>query len=138
MIAAQLLTNPGDGLLFEDPGPFIARHLFESLGRRLVHAPVDADGMDFEATVAKDRQIRLAFAMPSRHHPLGRTLSFPRRLRLLDWAKENEAWILEDDYDSEFRYTDRPLPSIRSVDGNGRVIYVGTFSKAQFPALRIG
>ena len=66
MIAAQLLTNPGDGLLFEDPGPFIARHLFESLGRRLVHAPVDAEGMDFEATVAKDRQIRLAFAMPSR------------------------------------------------------------------------
>ena len=87
MIAAQLLTNPGDGLLFEDPGPFIARHLFESLGRRLVHAPDDADGMDFEATVAKDRQIRLAFAMPSRHHPLGRTLSFPRRLRLLDGVR---------------------------------------------------
>ena len=105
MIAAQLLTNPGDGLLFEDPGPFIARHLFASLGRRLVHVPVDEEGMDFEAALAKDRQVRLAFVMPSRQHPLGRTLSLSRRLRLLDWARENEAWILEDDYDSEFRYT---------------------------------
>jgi len=138
MIAAQLLTNPGDGLLFEDPGPFIARHLFASLGRRLVHVPVDAEGMDFEAALAADRQVRLAFVMPSRQHPLGRTLSLARRLRLLDWARENEAWILEDDYDSEFRYTGRPLPSMRSIDGDGRVIYVGSFSKALFPALRIG
>jgi len=138
MIAAQLLTNPGDGLLFEDPGPFIARHLFASLGRRLVHVPVDEEGMDFEAALARDRQVRLAFVMPSRQHPLGRTLSLDRRLRLLDWARENEAWILEDDYDSEFRYNGRPLPSMRSIDRDRRVIYVGTFSKALFPALRIG
>ena len=84
MIAAQLLTNPGDGLLFEDPGPFIARHLFASLGRRLVHVPVDAEGMYFEAALVADRQVRLAFVMPSRQHPLGRTLSLAHRLRLLD------------------------------------------------------
>ena len=138
MIAVQLLTDPGDGLLFEDPGPFIARNLFESLGRRLVHVPVDDEGMDFEATVARARDVRLAFAMPSRQHPLGRTLSVPRRQGLLAWARANDAWIIEDDYDSEFRYTGRPLPSMRSIDGGGRTIYVGTFSKALFPALRIG
>lgn len=138
MIAALLLTDPGDGLLFEDPGPVIARNLFESLGRRLVHVPVDDDGMDFEDVIWRGGGERLAFAMPSRQHPLGRTMSLARRLRLLEWANANDAWIIEDDYDSEFRYTGRPLPSIRSIDGTGRVIYVGTFSKALFPALRVG
>ncbi|MFQ8432020.1 PLP-dependent aminotransferase family protein [Amaricoccus sp. W119] len=138
MIAAQLLTDPGDGLLFEDPGPFIARHLFQSLGRRLIHVPVDAEGMDFEAAVAASGDPRLAFVMPSRQHPLGRALSASRRQRLLDWARASDAWIIEDDYDSEFRYTGRPLPSMRGIDAAGRTIYVGTFSKALFPALRIG
>ncbi len=136
MIAVQLLADPGDGILFEDPGPFIARHLFDSLGRRLVHVPVDGDGMAFEPALAGEA--RLAFVMPSRQHPLGRTLSLPRRLALLEWARANDAWIIEDDYDSEFRYTGRPLPSMRSIDGGNRTIYVGTFSKALFPALRIG
>ena len=76
--------------------------------------------------------------MPSRQHPLGRTLSVPRRQGLLAWARATDAWIIEDDYDSEFRYTGRPLPSMRSIDGGGRTIYVGTFSKALFPALHIG
>lgn len=138
MVATLLLTDPGDRLLFEDPGPLIARNLFESLGRRLVHVPVDGEGMDFEPTVARGGGERLAFVMPSRQHPLGRTMSLARRLRLLDWANGNDAWILEDDYDSEFRYTGRPLPSIRSIDRTGRVVYVGTFSKALFPALRLG
>ncbi|NEY91564.1 MocR-like pyridoxine biosynthesis transcription factor PdxR [Tabrizicola oligotrophica] len=138
MIAALLLTEPGDGLLFEDPGPMIARNLFEALGRKLVHVPVDDDGMDFEDAIAHGGGERLAFVMPSRQHPLGRTMSLARRLRLLDWANSTDAWILEDDYDSEFRYTGRPLPSIRSIDRSGRVIYVGTFSKALFPALRLG
>lgn len=137
MIAAQLLTDPGDRLLFEDPGPYIVRHQFESLGRRLVHVPVDDEGMDFEATVAAS-DVRLAFVMPSRQHPLGRTLSVSRRQSLLAWARASDAWIIEDDYDSEFRYTGRPLPSMRSVDAGERTIYVGTFSKALFPALRVG
>lgn len=138
MIAALLLTDPGDGLLFEDPGPLIARNLFEALGRKLVPVPVDDEGMAFETVAAHDGGERLAFVMPSRQHPLGRTMSLARRLGLLEWANARDAWIVEDDYDSEFRYTGRPLPSIRSIDGTGRVIYVGTFSKALFPALRVG
>jgi GntR family transcriptional regulator/MocR family aminotransferase len=135
MIATLLLTDPGDGILFEDPGPLVARRLFESLGRRLMHVPVDEEGM---VIAAAEGAARLVFAMPSRQHSLGRTMSLVRRLQLLDWANAEEAWIIEDDYDSEFRYTGRPLPSIRSIDGSGRVIYVGIFGKALFPALRIG
>ncbi|MFV0408670.1 MAG: PLP-dependent aminotransferase family protein [Paracoccus sp. (in: a-proteobacteria)] len=138
MLAAQVLTDPGDPILFEDPGPFIARNLFLSLGRQLRTVPVDDDGMDFEAALAADPHIRMAFVMPSRSHPLGRTLSRVRRQKLLDWAEGHGGWIVEDDYDSEFRYTGRPLPSMHSIDRAGRVIYVGTFSKAMFPALRIG
>lgn len=138
MIAALILTDPGDRLLFEDPGPVIARNLFESLDRKIVSAPVDAEGMDFEHVVQGVARLRMAFTMPSRHHPLGKTLSLARRLRLMDWAQANDAWIIEDDYDSEFRYTGRPLPSMRSIDKSGRVLYVGTFSKALFPALRVG
>lgn len=138
MIAALLLTDPGDALLFEDPGPLIARNLFDSLGRKLVDVPVDDEGMAFEDVVARGEGARLTLVMPSRQHPLGRTMSLARRLGLLEWANARDAWIVEDDYDSEFRYTGRPLPSIRSIDGTGRVIYVGTFSKALFPALRVG
>src|SRR5690606_31327877 len=137
MIAALVLTDPGDGILFEDPGPLIARKLFESLDRKLVLTPVDGDGMDF-TEAAGAALPRMAFTMPSRQHPLGRTLSLNRRSGLLEWAERSDAWIVEDDYDSEFRYTARPLPSIRSIDRFGRVIYVGTFSKALFPALRVG
>jgi GntR family transcriptional regulator/MocR family aminotransferase len=138
MLAALLLTNPGDGILFEDPGPSIARNLFASLNRRLVFAPVGTDGMNFEQIEARDPAIRMAFTMPSRHHPLGHTLSLTRRLRLLEWADKNDAWIIEDDYDSEFRYSGRPLTSMRSIDASERVIYVGTFSKALYPSLRVG
>lgn len=137
MIAALVLTDPGDGILFEDPGPLIACKLFQSLGRNLVLTPVDCEGMDF-AEAAGAARPRMAFTMPSRQHPLGRTLSLARRIGLLEWAERTDAWIVEDDYDTEFRYTSRPLPSIRSIDRFGRVIYVGTFSKALFPALRVG
>ncbi len=138
MLAAQVLSEPGDQILFEDPGPFIARNLFLSLGRRLLGVPVDAEGMDFAAALVANPDARMAFVMPSRQHPLGRTLSPARRQGLLDWAEASGGWIVEDDYDSEFRYAGRPLPSMHSVDRAGRVIYVGTFSKALFPALRIG
>ncbi|MFG6083146.1 PLP-dependent aminotransferase family protein [Paracoccus litorisediminis] len=138
MLAAMLLTNPGDGILVEDPGPYIARNMFASLGRRIVTAPVDGDGMAFEEILAKDPGIRMVFVMPSRQHPTGTTLALERRLKLLDWAEAHGGWIIEDDYDSEFRYTGRPLPSMHSADRFGRVIYVGTFSKALFPALRVG
>lgn len=92
MVTALMLTDRGDGLLFEDPGPLIAGNLFESVGRKLVHVPVDEEGMDFESTVAQGGDARLAFAMPSRQHPLGRTMSLARRL--LHWANANDTWIL--------------------------------------------
>lgn len=138
MLAALLPSNPGDGILVEDPGPFIARNIFAALGRRVATVPVDDQGMAFEATLAADPGIRMAFVMPSRQHPMGCTLSLARRQKLLGWAETHDGWIIEDDYDSEFRYTGRPLPSMHSVAPAGRVIYVGTFSKALFPALRIG
>lgn len=138
MLAAMLLSNPGEAIAAEDPGPYLIRSMFAVLGRRMVHLPVDGDGMVIGTALAPDPGIRMVLAMPSRQHPLGRTLKLERRLQLLDWARTQGGWILEDDYDSEFRYTGRPLPSINSIDRSGRVIYAGTFSKALFPALRLG
>jgi GntR family transcriptional regulator/MocR family aminotransferase len=93
-----------------------------------------------DVAAAKQRHIhaRLAHVTPSHQFPLGRTMSLPRRLELLDWAASTSAWILEDDYDSEFRYTGRPLPALQGLDTGGRVIYTGTFSKVLFPSLRLG
>ncbi|NRP21438.1 HTH-type transcriptional regulatory protein GabR [Ensifer adhaerens] len=137
-LAALALADPGDGVWFEDPGPVTTSHLFRTLGLNLCLADVDADGMDVAGAMARHPDARLAFVMPSRHHPLGVTLSLPRRLALLEWARANDSWIIEDDYDSEFRYDGAPLPSIRSIDSHGRVIYAGSFSKALYPGIRIG
>ena len=137
-LAVLALADPGDGIWFENPGPVTTSNLFRTLGLRLCPTKVDADGLDVEGAMARYPDARLAFVMPSRHHPLGVTLSLPRRLALLEWARANDTWIIEDDYDSEFRYDGAPLPSMRSIDGNGRVIYAGSFSKALYPGLRIG
>lgn len=137
-LAALALANPGEGIWFEDPGPVTTSNLFRTLGLRLCLADVDADGMDVEGVMARHPDARLAFVMPSRHHPLGVTLSLPRRLALLEWARTNDAWVIEDDYDSEFRYDGAPLPSMRSIDSHDRVIYVGSFSKALYPSIRVG
>ncbi|WP_189434503.1 MULTISPECIES: PLP-dependent aminotransferase family protein [unclassified Mesorhizobium] len=137
-LAALALGNPGDRIWLEDPGPLTVCNLFRTLALNVCPVAVDRDGMDVGQAIKKYPDARFAFAMPSRHHPLGVTLSLPRRLAMLDWARQHEAWIIEDDYDSEFRYVGPPLPSIRSVDGHDRVIYVGTFSKALYPAIRVG
>ena len=137
-LAAMALANPGEGIWFEDPGPLTVYNLFRTLALDMRLVGADRDGMDVETAIARHRDARLAFVMPSRHHPLGVTLSLPRRLAMLQWARDNDAWIIEDDYDSEFRYAGRPLPSMRSIDRAERVIYVGTFSKALYPSLRIG
>jgi GntR family transcriptional regulator/MocR family aminotransferase len=137
-LAALALADPGDGIWFEDPGPVTTSNLFRTLGLRLCPVDVDTDGMDIAGAMAQHPDARLAFVMPSRHHPLGVTLSLPRRLVLLEWARANETWIIEDDYDSEFRYDGAPLPSMRSVDSHDRVIYVGSFSKALYPGIRVG
>ena len=137
-LAALALADPGDGIWFEDPGPVTTSNLFRTLGLNLCLADVDEDGMDVEGAMARYPDARLAFVMPSRHHPLGVTLSLPRRLALLEWARAGDAWIIEDDYDSEFRYDGAPLPSMRSIDSHGRVIYAGSFSKALYPGIRVG
>jgi GntR family transcriptional regulator/MocR family aminotransferase len=99
---------------------------------------VDDQGFDLAAGLKLCRTARLAYVTPSHQYPLGVTMSLSRRLALLDWAKQTGAWVIEDDYNSEFRYSGRPLSSLQGLDQNGRVIYVGTFSKTTFPSLRLG
>ena len=105
---------------------------------RLVPVPVDDEGLDVAAGARLAPQARLVYTSPSHQLPLGVTMSLARRLALLDWATRAGAWVLEDDYDSEYRYGGRPLAAMQGIDATGRVIYVGTFSKTMFPALRVG
>jgi GntR family transcriptional regulator/MocR family aminotransferase len=133
----MLLSDPGDKVWLEDPGPDNVRAMLKSTGRTVVDVDVNRDGMDVGGAMQNHGDARLAFTMPSRQHPLGVTLGLPRRLQLLEWAKTNGSWIVEDAYDGEFRYSGRPLSSMRSIDATQSVIYVGTFSKSLFPALRI-
>jgi GntR family transcriptional regulator/MocR family aminotransferase len=122
--------------LIEDPGYLGARAAFSGAGARLVPLPVDDEGLDILA--AKDTRARLVYVTPSHQYPLGVTMSLARRLALLKWASRAGAWVLEDDYDSEYRYAGRPLAALQGLDGEGRVIYLGTFSKVLFPSLRMG
>ena len=137
-LTARLLIDPGDAALIEDPGYPGARAALSAAGATLVPMPVDADGADVTRRAARARNARLVFVTPSHQYPLGVTLSLRRRLALIEWANANGAWIVEDDYDSEFRYRKKPLPSLQGLDPAGRVIYLGTFSKTLFPSLRLG
>jgi GntR family transcriptional regulator/MocR family aminotransferase len=137
-LCAEVLLRPGDAVWMEDPGYPTARRTLESLGARLVPVPVDGAGIDVAAGQARAPGARLAYVTPSHQYPTGVTMSMPRRLALLDWAKRAGAWVMEDDYDSEFRFTGAPLTALAGIDGEGRVIYLGTFSKTLFPGLRIG
>ena len=137
-LAARVLVDEGDVVWMEDPGYFGARGAFQGAGARIVPVPVDGEGIDVGAGIASAPQARLVYVTPSHQFPLGATLSLARRLQLLDWAKRANAYILEDDYDSEYRFSGRPLSALRALDDASRVIYVGTFSKVLFPALRIG
>ncbi|MBO0782059.1 MAG: PLP-dependent aminotransferase family protein [Ktedonobacteraceae bacterium] len=137
-LAVRLLLDPGDAAWIEDPGYLGARAVFQGTGTRVIPVPVDAQGLDVSQGIALGADARLAYVTPSHQFPLGVTMSLARRLALLRWAKEQEAWILEDDYDSEYRYRGRPLPSLQGLDPTGRVIYIGTFSKVLFPGIRLG
>jgi GntR family transcriptional regulator/MocR family aminotransferase len=132
------LLQRGDPVWIEDPGYFRARELLDLLGARLVPVPVDGEGLRVADGVRRCPEARLAMITPAHQCPLGMALSLPRRLELLAWAQRHGSFIIEDDYDSEFRYTGRPLPALKSLDADERVLYAGTFSKVLFPGLRMG
>ena len=137
-LAARLLLDEGEAAWVEDPCYLGGRGALIGAGAQLVHVPVDAEGLDVAAGLARAPYARLAYVTPSHQYPLGVTMSLARRLALLEWAERTGAWVLEDDYDSEFRYAGRPLASLQGLDRAARVCYIGTFSKVLFPALRLG
>lgn len=136
-LCARLLLDAGDGFVFEDPGYAMARLCFEATGAEALAVPVDAQGLD-TGRLPQDDRTRLAYVTPSHQFPLGGVLPIGRRRALLEWAERQRAWIIEDDYDGEFRYGQRPIDALQSIDADGRVIYIGTFSKALSPQLRLG
>ena len=141
-LAARVLVEPGDRVWLEDPGYAGARAALTGAGARVIHVPVDAEGMDVAAGERAAPDARLAYVTPSHQFPLGTIMSASRRLALLTWARRVGGWVLEDDYDSEFRYAGRPIPCLQGLDiergGAGRVLYIGTFSKTLAPTLRLG
>ena len=132
------LLQPGDGVWLEDPGYPVTQAFFRAAGAVPMAVNVDEEGMNVPQAVAQHPHARFAVVTPAHQSPTGVTMSLARRMALLDWAAKQQAWIIEDDYDSEFRYHGQPLPSLKSLDTQGRVIYAGTFSKVMFPALRCG
>jgi GntR family transcriptional regulator / MocR family aminotransferase len=137
-LAARLLIDPGDEALVEDPGYPGAHVALHAAGASVLPMRVDDEGADAIASLERSTNARLIFLTPSHQFPLGVTLSLERRLRLIACAKRRQFWILEDDYDSEYRFTGKPLPSLQGLDTSGRVIYLGSFSKTLLPSLRLG
>ncbi len=136
-LCARLLLDADDAFVFEDPGYAMARSCFEATGAQGLNMPVDEHGLVTQS-LPGDHRVRLAYVTPSHQFPLGGTLPIARRQELLAWARRQRAWIVEDDYDGEFRYGQHPIDALASLDTDGRVIYVGTFSKALSPQLRLG
>lgn len=137
-LAARLLLDPGDAAVLEDPHFDEARRLLTAWGVRTLTVPVDDDGLRPERLPRDDDRVRLAYVTPSHQFPSGGVLPLERRLELLEWAEGEGVYIVEDDYDSEFRYEGRPVEAVQGLDRRGRVIYLGTFSKVMSPALRVG
>ena len=137
-LLCQALLAPGAAVIMEDPGYQAARQLFAARGHDVLSVPVDEQGLVVDPDDSAFQTAGMALVTPSRHYPLGMPLSAARRLALLDWADRQGAWIIEDDYDSEYRYSGRPLDALMSLDRSGRVIYLGSFSKVMFRGLRLG
>jgi len=137
-LLADVLLDADARVWFENPGAIGARNCFAVSGAELVGVPVDGEGLMVEEGVRRAPGFRLAFVTPAHQQPLGSTMSLARRLALLAAAEAADAWVIEDDYDGEFCYGRRPPPTLKSIDTSGRVVYVGTFSKTLFPALRLG
>jgi GntR family transcriptional regulator/MocR family aminotransferase len=134
-LIGRVLLRPGDVVAVEEPGYPPARRLFASLGARVVGVPVDDEGLVVDGLPG---HARLVYTTPSHQFPLGRAMTLARRNALLDWARRRPVAVVEDDYDSEFRFSQRPLEPLHSLDIAGRVLYVGTFSKSMVPTVRTG
>jgi GntR family transcriptional regulator/MocR family aminotransferase len=137
-ICAAVLLEYGDRVAVEEPGYPLARAARRARGAELVRVPVDDEGIDVRALGALRSRVRAVCVTPSHQYPLGVSLTAARRLALLEWAAHRDAWIIEDDYDSEYRYVSRPLGALQGMDSHARVVYLGTFSKVLFPSLRVG
>jgi GntR family transcriptional regulator / MocR family aminotransferase len=135
-LTARMLIDRGDRVVVEDPAYQAARQVFQGYGARVSPVPVDQDGLVVQKL--PKAAVRLAYVTPSHHFPLGGVLPRDRRLELLAWAERSGAYVLEDDYDSEFRYDAKPVEALQGLDQSGRVLYIGSFSKVLFPSLRIG
>ena len=136
-LIAHALLKAGDRVWLENPGYPPTRQLLEHMHIAAVAVPVDREGMVVFDGIKVASRARAAVVTPAHQSPLCVSLSLPRRLALLDWASRNNAWIIEDDYDGEYRYVSRPLPALKSLDRDGRVLYAGTFSKVLFPSIRL-
>lgn len=138
-LVTRLLINPGEAIALEEPGYLGARRTFLTQGAKLLPVAVDESGLVVQALANYPAgSIKLVYVTPSHQFPTGAVLSLPRRLELLSWAQQTGTMIIEDDYDSEYRYGDRPIPALQGLDQSDSVIYIGTFSKVLFPSLRIG
>ncbi|CAD5108472.1 MocR-like pyridoxine biosynthesis transcription factor PdxR [Zestomonas carbonaria] len=136
-LVARCVLKPGDDVCVEDPGYPAVHRIFEKAGANLLYAPIDNEGIDLHG-ISDSAECRLAYVTPAHQSPLGVIMSATRRLELLDWAQRQNAWIIEDDYDSEFNYQSAPLPALKSIDSMKRVVYCGSFNQALFSNLRLG
>jgi len=137
-LIALTLLEPDDVVWMEDPGHIAIRDSMRLLGIDVRPVPIDGEGFSLDHAIRHNHESRVIFITPSHQHPLGVVMSLNRRLDLLDYANQSGNWVVEDDYDSEFHYTERALPALQALDNDGRVLYVGSFSKSLFPALRLG
>ncbi|MFC1525922.1 PLP-dependent aminotransferase family protein [Candidatus Latescibacterota bacterium] len=136
-LVASVLLEPDDSVWVEDPGYFGAHTAFVGWGARVVPVAVDDQGLSVAEGCALAPKARLVHVTPTHQFPLGKTMPLRRRAELLGWARSADAWILEDDYDSEFRYSGAPLAALQGIDPDQRVLYLGSFSKSLFSGLRL-
>ena len=137
-LCANMLLDPGERIFIEDPAYYGARKAFDAAGLECVPIRVDGQGVLVEPILDDPRRAKAIFLTPSHQFPTGATLALDRRLALIEWATRNQAWIIEDDYDSEFHYAGKPTACVQGLDPHDRTIYIGTFTKSLFPGLRIG
>lgn len=134
----HILTDPGDPVWIENPGYSGAKRAIQAAEAQFFPVPIDKEGLDVSFGIHHQPNARLAYTCPSHQYPIGVTMSMTRRLQLLQWAQKADAWIIEDDYDSEYRFSGHPFAALQGLDNAGRVLYIGTFSKVLFPGLRLG